>query len=80
MIYLTFEQEETLLQFFTDYPQICAKEHFCHTKSPLDNLCHYIWEELQEEEHKSIISKNQTLSDEQIWLWMEQELLEHRSW
>lgn len=80
MIYLTFEQEETLLQFFMDYPQICAREHYCHTRSPLDNLGHYMWEELHEEEHESIVHTNQTLSDDQIWLWMEQELTEHRLW
>jgi hypothetical protein len=71
---------DILARFFLKYPLIEKIEHYQHTRSPFDNLRHYMWEELQEHYHKSILDKYQEqkyLNDADITNWIEQELHEH---
>lgn len=51
IIQLTQNQQNDIANFFLQNPLILNREHFEHTRSPLDNLCHYMWEELQEDYH-----------------------------
>jgi hypothetical protein len=50
-VLLTSEQEKYILHFFLANQGILHVEHFLHTHSPLDNLCHYMWEEIHEPNH-----------------------------
>lgn len=72
-------QQDALLEFFLINPGILAVEHYLHTHSPLDNLEHYMWEELHEPNHKSIrrrYEENRSISNADIDTWIEQELEE----
>lgn len=76
---LTTAQELKINNFFMKYPKLLIGEHYVHTRSPLDNLKHYIWEELSEPEHFGLLDvyhKNLMLSDIDIEIWIQQELVE----
>lgn len=80
IIILSMEQEWQLVKFFLEHPDILNVENYLHTRSPLDNLKHYMWEELQEPEHKNIKTyedDGERITDEDLLLWMEEELREH---
>ena len=71
----------SLLDFFTERPRLLNHEHIEHTRSPLDNLEHYMWEELREDNHLNIRRNyernNNILTDAMLIEWMNQELVEH---
>jgi hypothetical protein len=79
IIPLTDKHRVILLDFFLANPRILHAEHYFHTRSPLDNLEHYIWEELHEVNHVAIrqsYNKNGYLTDADINIWIDQELEE----
>lgn len=76
---LTDAQETTILSFFYKYPVYLNEEHFLHTRSPLDNLGHYMWEELHEPEHETLLiiyENTGELSTIDVEEWVLQELHE----
>lgn len=77
---LTNVQEGKITKFFMGQPKLLIMEHYVHTRSPLDNLKHYMWEELAEPEHVGLLNVYQTnfmLSDIDVDIWMQQELVEY---
>jgi hypothetical protein len=73
---LSGQQQNIILNFFIDNPHLQQIEHHLHTHSPLDNLEHYMWEELHEPEHIDLLrkyQKNKGLSNHDIDIWIEQE-------
>jgi hypothetical protein len=78
---LTSEQQLFILNFFLSNPQLQITEHYLHTHSPLDNLGHYMWEEIHEPNHISIhqnYQRNRYLTNDDINTWVSQELQERR--
>jgi len=55
-IYLTNDIKMKLSAFFVNNPHITQIEHYLHTRNPLDNLSHYMWEELMEPTHINILN------------------------
>lgn len=81
IVSLSPEQKESLLYFLLSHPDILHWEHYVHTHSPLDNLEHYMWEELHEHVHRDILIRYQfthQLSNDDFNLWISQELNEQR--
>lgn len=79
IIPLTEKQCRRILEFFLNNPFILHTEHYLHTHSPLDNLEHYIWEELYEPYHVTVrqnYEQNGFLSDFDIDTWIDQERYE----
>ncbi len=78
---LSEKQEQTIVFFFLENPQVLGIEHVIHTRNPLDNLRHYMWEELSEPEHSEIALayyNRKYFSDEEILRWVEEEMTEFR--
>ncbi len=78
---LSKKQEQTIVFFFLKNPQVLGIEHVIHTRNPLDNLCHYMWEELFEPEHALIAlayRNRKYFLDEEILRWFQEELTEFR--
>ena len=76
IVQLTEDQHFYLFRFFYNNPNILTIEHYVHTQNPLDNLEHYMWEELQEPEHinlKKRYEKYGKLSDNDLRTWVNQE-------
>jgi hypothetical protein len=76
---LNNRQELYLFNFFLFNSRILQIEHYAHTHSPLDNLKHYMWEELHEPDHKSLLQTYEEsgyLTDDNLLTWVKQELQE----
>ena len=79
IVSLTAQQQRDIVRFFLENPDILQLENYVHTRSPLDNLEHYMWEEMQEKYHVSIRKnweKNGNLSNVDINRWIDQEIAE----
>jgi hypothetical protein len=68
--------------FFEKYPKIYSRECFIHTRSPFDNLGHYIFEELfLEPNHGVLLHKYNNegkFTALMARIWISQELEEYR--
>lgn len=72
-------QERALGKFFIEHPEYLNVEHYIHTRSPLDNLKHYMWEELAESYHVDILASYQRtgiFDDDDLRSWVKQEHIE----
>lgn len=77
---MTTDLKHTVLNFFLENTTILHIEHYFHTHSPLDNLEHYMWEELNEVEHASLktqYNKNRALTLQMVEEWISQEIKQH---
>ena len=76
-IYLSKHQERMLVTFFTENIDILNYETYDHQMSPLTNLKKYMFEESIEPFHERFM-RRETLTDEEIEIWMEQEINEYQ--
>lgn len=80
IVRLTPDQIVALPEFFLERPDILLKEHYTHSRSPFDNLQHYMWEEAHEGHHSVLhqsLHATGGLTDRELLVWIGEELLEH---
>ena len=82
LVNLTKEQEIAIVSFFLQNPHYLVIEHYEHTHSPLDNLKHYMWEELHERWHVDLLKEyhnTKSITHAMLQKWMQEEMAEHES-
>lgn len=82
VVHLSPRQENRIAKFFLANPDILTMEHYIHTRAPLDNICHYLWEEFSESNHDGLrqayVQQSGQLSDQQVEQWIREEMMEHQ--